>query len=110
MIALLHVAAPGAAFKCFTQGGPLQAASGRQGPRSGLRSSREGRGSADGWGVAGCPRRMGEEETTAFCWLDRGESLFPGQMTLLLLLRGTLLLEDELEKKDEKLQKVKKGH
>jgi len=37
-------------------------------------------------GVAGCPRRMGRARQQHHRWLGRGESLFPAQKRLLLLL------------------------
>ena len=40
----------------------------------------------DGRGVAGCPRRMGRARQQHHRWLGRGESLFPAQKRLLLLL------------------------
>jgi len=40
----------------------------------------------DGRGVAGCPRRMGRARQRHHRWLGRGESLFPVQKKLLLLL------------------------
>ena len=40
----------------------------------------------DGRGVAGCPRRMGRARQRHHRWLGRGESLFPAQKRLLLLL------------------------